>query len=220
MLAAGPRFGEYIAGLFSLRDHLLGGGVGQPRAAWQSTVRPLARWVKAYPECELLTGPQGWAAVERVVAGWPPDRCPAGWWETYFYVTAEDAEVEFLHWREHMRSTPTADPLSYALALADARPLTPGGAVAAKRSKGYPRFVSLCGWLQRGVGPRTPIYLPVHAVGGLLGVAGMSVSRYRGWAVADGYLAAVGKGFHRPGGPGRADSFRFALDRFPCLTAV
>lgn len=213
LLSASPPLPEYITGLFNhsrvlLAPLLLG------RGTWMSPVFPFVRYAKAHPAITDLPADQAWRAVRTVVLGWRKKE-PDYWWEAHFCVTEEDAEVEFLHWWDNLRSLPNADPLEYALQLADATPLRLLKEVVAKRSKKYPRFVSFAFHLQRNIGPRTPIFLPIVRIGLLLGVEPMTISRYRKWADQDGYLRKVKPAAYRPKGGGEAATYLFDLTMFP-----
>ena len=84
------------------------------------------------------------------------------------------------------------------------RPLEP----PEKRStQDYEFFVGLAGHLQVAMGLRN-ILLPCEAVAELMEIDKGTVSRYRRWAVEDGYLVIIKKHKYRPGGGGKATEFR------------
>lgn len=208
LLDSNPTLPDYITGLFSRGDVIRG-----VLLDWQTPMLSFVRWAKSHPDMAAQAATGAWGLVASVVKRWK-GAGPDYWWSRHFGVTEEDAEVQFLHWWTRVRSLPTADPLEYALALADECPLRLRAEVAARaRSKNYPRFVGLCGYLQRNVGSRRPIFFDGARAGELLGVTKMSVSRYCGWAVEDAYLVKV-----RESSPGRCAEYKFDLSRFAHLT--
>lgn len=213
LLERDPPLNEYIRELFSHSKAVLAATFALEWFGEASTILPFTRWVKAYRTMVGVDGPQGWKRVSQVVGGW--GETPDHWWDKFYFVSEEDAEVEFLWWWDRMRSLPNANPLEYALRLADAKPLGLRKAVTRERSKKYPRFISLCGYLQSTVGPRTPIALPVENIAELLDVRPMSVCRYRLWATEDEYLTKVKAHSHRPNGGGQAAEYLFDLTLFP-----
>lgn len=194
---------DYVAGLFVHADVLGAGLLG-----WQSPVFALARWAKAHPRLTTAPAAAAWAAFARAAAALGPDQDDV--WRDYFGCTAEDAEVTVIHTWTRIRSLPTADPLEYALELADAYPL-PLPPSTRPRSAGYGRFVGLVAFLQRNVGTKRSIFLPTKRVGQLLGIEPKSASRYCQWAVEDGFLARVAPAVFNP--RGRAADYRFDLGK-------
>jgi hypothetical protein len=127
----------------------------------------------------------------------------------------EDEPVEFLASWDKIRYLPGESPLDQAAERARREPL--GLREDVERSKGYRSFVSLAGGLQVTAGDRN-IQLPCREVGKLLGVEPKSVSRYRHWAVQDGYLREVKPHVYRgPGKRGEATEFRFDVSQFKGL---
>jgi hypothetical protein len=92
--------------------------------------------------------------------------------------------------------------------------------IAKRRPAGYASFISLAGWLQVVAGDR-PIMVPVEDTAEILEVDPSCISRYRRWAVEDGFLKEVGA-YERPQGrrKGKATEFRFAVSLFPALAEV
>ena len=65
------------------------------------------------------------------------------------------------------------------------------------------------------------ILLPVAEVAELLGVESITISRYRRWAVEDGYLVELKPyEFAGKGKGGRATEFRFNVGLYPGLLVV
>ena len=88
---------------------------------------------------------------------------------------------------------------------------------AVKRPSSYPSFVSLAGWLQVVAGD-TEIMLPCRDVAEVMGVTPMTVSRYRNWAIEDGYLVKVkDHTFRGKGASNEATEFRFPVQLWECL---
>jgi hypothetical protein len=132
-------------------------------------------------------------------------------------VGRDDAEAEFLGAWDKIRYLPGYSPLRCALEHARHTTLRLKEEVAQKRPAGYPLFVTLAGWLQVGMGDRD-ILLPVEEVAELLHVQPVTVSRYRRWAVLDGYLKEVKPyEFRGKGRGGKATECRFDVSLFPCL---
>jgi hypothetical protein len=183
------------------------------RDEWQSDMLPVVRWLRSLPTLAKLDAPAAWKNVAKVVQGWRGKTCDQ-WWIAYIGIGEEDAQVEFLHWWDKIRCLPNGSSLEYALYLADLRPIMLQDDIVTKRSQKYPRFVNMCAHLQKGAGRQKNIFLPIEAIGELLGVTPMSVSRYREWAIKDDYLKLVTTAKRNPKGPGRAAEYRFNLWRF------
>jgi hypothetical protein len=112
---------------------------------------------------------------------------------------------------------PGYSPLDNAVEQARRCPLRLRDDLKELRSEGYQTFVSIAGWLQVGMGDAN-ILLPVEELAPLLRVKPMTVSRYRRWAVEDGFIKEV-KPYQRRGEnrAGKATEFRFNVERFPIL---
>lgn len=200
LLHAGYPFRKYLAELLA-ENRVLLSGVSEE---WHSPMLHLARWVRAHPDAIRKTAGEAWKDLDRLSAQYDDE--PDAAWKKLFGVNAETAEVEFRSWWDKVRSLPTADPVEYALQLADARPVTIPG-MGDTRSKLYPRFVAACYYLQKNVG-NACIFVPTAKFCELLGVSKMTVSRYRDWAVEDGFLKEVAPAVHRRAGKGLATSYR------------
>lgn len=138
-------------------------------------------------------------------------------WSYYLGVSQEEAEAEFFEVWDKIRLLPGETPLHCAAEFSRRSPLGIKREVAAKRPSGYPKFISFAGWLQVVAG-NTVIMLPCHDVGAILGVTGMTVSRYRRWAVEDGYLLKVKDHSYRGrGAENEATEFRFNVGLWTCL---
>lgn len=188
------------------------------RPEWQSGVFTVLRVLQASPELQRLDAKRALAAAERVLAGWVTGDGPvalraAAAWEEFFGITAEDARVEFLDGWGKVRCVLGHGPLERAWATAQARPVEFGPEQLSVDTPGYRLFLGFAGWLQVATGP-APIWLPVRRVGGLLGVQGMTVSRYRSAGIRDGFLREV----ERASFPSlRATRLVFSVDRVPVL---
>jgi hypothetical protein len=196
---------------------------------WESPLFYFVRLVKAHPDMAAKTAKQALRAVESVMRTWRHAIPPQGrylddwayWFETAEYhdyeMSREVAHVEFLDVWDKVRVLPGHSPLDNALEQAKRKPLNLLPEVRERRSDGYLDFVSVAGWLQVGVGDRN-ILLPVEELAGPLGVTPMTISRYRTWAVKDGYLWEV-KPYKRPdqGKGGKATEYRFDVRKWDCL---
>jgi hypothetical protein len=153
--------------------------------------------------------------------GWD-DGKPAGGdpWFKWLGLARVEVHAEILAAWDKVRRKPGRSPLDQAIEMAFRHPLMPPADVMESRPDGYEKFVSLAGWLQAASGGQN-ILLPVADVGELLGVRPLTVSRYRQWAVEDGYLAEVRPySFHSQRARNRATEFRFNLDAFPVLVGA
>jgi hypothetical protein len=183
---------------------------------WHSPLFGFVRLLKAHPQVTGATPQEAFRTVDLVVRSWAGarDKDP---WERWFLVGRDDAEAEFLGAWDKIRYLPGYSPLRCALEHARHTAFGLKAEVAQKRPAGYPLFVSLAGWLQVGVGDR-PVLLPLEEVGELLNVLPSTVSRYRRWAVEDGYLKEVKPyEFRGKGKWGKATEFRFDVSRFKSL---
>jgi hypothetical protein len=178
------------------------------------------RLVKAHPDMEGTNAGPAFRHVKKVVMRWrhaiPEGECSCGWCH-WLGVCAEDAEVAFLDTWEKIRYLPGQTPLQNAFRLAREYPLELRDEDLACRTEGYQWFIRVAGWLQFVMADR-PIMLPVELLGKALGVKPMTVSRYRKWAVADGYLKEIRPyEFRGKGKGGKATEFVFDVSRFPIL---
>jgi hypothetical protein len=193
----------------------------QPGDPWQSELFYFIRLVKLHPDMARKTARQAMRAVERVMGRWQhAGKLIPGFtmtdWKYWLSVDQEDAQTEFLQAWDRVRVLPGHSPLENALERAEREPLELLPELQERRTDGYRDFVSIAGWLQVGVGDRN-ILLPVEELAGPLRVKPMTISRWRTWAIEDGYLQAV-KPYERPGkGKGKATEFRFDVRKWDCL---
>ena len=165
------------------------------------------RALKGHPAFIWLEPPTAWLKLQQALGG---DEKSDEVWCQYSADDLETIQVAFLDsWAKVQ--CPLGDPLNNAALLAHHLPMRLAPETAERRSHGYPRFVSMAGWLQVHAGCN-PIFLPVERVGELLGVTPRTVSTYRQWAVEDGYLKRLTAPAKGPGRP--ADRFRFNVKRF------
>jgi len=148
----------------------------------------------------------------------PPNGFTGDCWEDWFGVCREEAKTEFLDLWPKFRWPAWQTPLDAAVLLARRTLLLPSEEICQRRmiernnpTDGYCFFLSVCGHLQVMLGDQ-PIFLPQEALAKLLRVQGRTVSRWRQWAVVDGFL-------HQTAKPGRrkAAEYRFDISRWPVL---
>lgn len=170
------------------------------------------RLLKRHRRLGCLGANGAFTEVDRIVAGWrvkrkrPPDP-----WQHWLGVRGADAAPEFLDSWDKVRLCPGEEPLRGAVER-NRRERLRLVRRARRWTAEYETFVGVAGWLQVLAGNRT-ILLPVGDLAELLGVEKMTISRYRRWAVEDGFLREV-----RPaGGPGRAAEFWFNVAIFRAL---
>lgn len=150
-------------------------------------------------------------------------------WAEWFGIDGADARASFADAWIKARSMPGQALLQRAIvaakesrlllpaALADIRPL---GKPGMRDEKDYEFFISVAGHLQVIIGEK-PIILPCHALAALFGVRARTISRYRQWAIEDGYLTMTKahKLVHPHSKQNSASEFRFDLSRFSMATA-
>lgn len=159
---------------------------------------------------ETTTIDQVWPTLARIVS-----RC--GGWPLNFPGVADerDAFAAISEAWERIRYREGAGPLENALVKAVAKPL---GVPRGDRAPGFNEFISLCAWLQVTVGNK-PICLPCKKIAELLGVAPITISTWRRWAVLDNYLVQVREhAFRKAGTLTRATEFRFDVSRWDLLS--
>ena len=226
-------FDEGVEPTLSTEDHVLAAYVAHQReyaddqGPWRSNLWTFTRLMKAHPDLKDKSGKFALARVEKVISGWPVEcqdvrknapivKKAELRWPEWFYVEAEDARVEFISNWDSVRCLPGYSPLKYAIEQADDKPMSfSEDDEDLDRSPGYVRFLSIAGWLQVANGNRG-IMLPVERISHLLGVEPMTVSRYRKWAVQDGFLRIVKLHHFNPKkGAGEATQFRFDVSLVP-----
>jgi hypothetical protein len=186
---------------------------------WQSALFYFVRLVKAHPDMLGHDASQGLQLVEQVMRElWPVPKGSCCGWCHWLAVACEDAKVEFLDVWNKIRFLPGYWPLMNACEQAKRTPLKLPEDKLARRTPGYALFISIAGWLQVSMGAR-PIMLPVREMADWLGVQPMTISRYRWWAVEDGFLEQVRPHeFHGEGQrANKATEFVFDVFLFPAL---
>ncbi len=126
--------------------------------------------------------------------------------------TVDEFDAIFVHNWKAIRFLPGESPIDAARRLADRYPLTTNESQDGSLPQ-YRRLLSLAGWLQY-IRPEQNIMLPTRVFGPLLGCSARHTSSYIGLAIDDGFIERV-KTY--PRNTGRADEYRFAVDRFPIL---
>jgi hypothetical protein len=192
--------------------------------AWKALYE-YVRLVKGHPATAGRTPKQVFRDVDRQFQGLrhsgstEPPRTPDAWLY-WFGVSRPNAEATFLDVWDRILWYPGRSPLQNALEQAARKPLGLSAAVLDRRPDSYPFFVSVAGWLQASLGEAN-IMLPCHEVADLLELDPSTISRYRKWAVADGYLVEVKEARYggKPGA-GNATEFRFNVGRFPDLAEL
>lgn len=185
----------------------------QDTPEWQSGIFEFVRHIKGHPE---VTG-QAKEVVLRKVEATMDKRGET--WTKYFNVeTVSDARTEFLANWEKVRFLPGYTPLHNAYLRAKAMRLQ------SKRGQQWPDlyehydlFVSLAGWLQVSMGNR-PILLPCHKLAPMFSVDPKTISRWRKFALEDGYLKIVKEARFSSKGGSEATAFRFDVSRWKCLS--
>jgi len=152
------------------------------------------------------------APIVKKLGGWPPS---FGNEE----IDGEEAYAEFVTLWDKVRYRPDETPLTNAAVKAKAYPLGTLRSTKDRPLPGYDRFVSLAGWLQVSMGDK-PIMLPCRACAEILHTTARTVSSWRQWAVEDGFLKIQQEHRYHPGGESEATVFRFAVNRWPCLSKV
>lgn len=148
-----------------------------------------ARYCKAHPAFEWFTGNEVFERID--------------WDYTDF---DEEVQENFVRFFDEVKFGADEGPLEWALRRADRFPLRK------TKRRLYDRFVSLAGWLQRGLGDED-IFLPQENLAKILGLAGSTISSMTHSAMKDGYLKLI-----EPAIPHRkAELYRFDIEKFPAL---
>lgn len=160
-------------------------------------------------ESFLPTPDEAAGYLEAVYVAAYPKQKPEAFWNLFEGVKGDGRE-EFL-WAWGQVRVPEGKTLwNMVDASARALPLQPG----LRRSDGYCQFLSHAGHLQR-LRPRQNIQLPVHHLARKFGVTAMTLSRYRRWAIEDGFLRQEQAHDHLHG---QATEFRFLVEKFDWTT--
>lgn len=135
--------------------------------------------------------------------------CP---WKSVFRISRGTAENECFALWETIWCPPGTSPLQGALEQARKYSLRLPEAIASKRPTGYAEFINLAGWLQSNQAEEgDTILLPVEELARLLEVNAGTISRYRRWAIEDGFLTQIKPyEFKGKGKAGKATEFRFS----------
>ena len=177
---------------------------------WRTPLWEFCRVAKGHPALIGLTAAQALAVVEQWLKTL---KRPAetGAWQHFFPDVGinEDARMEFISVWQNVRYIRGYTPLDNAIEKAKLTQLRPRNCPTA----GYRFFVSLAYWLQRTMGSRS-ILLPCHLIAEKLGLAAMTISRYRRLALKHGLLKIVETHRYSSEGSGEATQFRFNLTRF------
>lgn len=188
---------------------------------WQSPLFYLIRLIKAHPQFSKATAQQAIRATEDILRAWrpfiPKERLWMGDWGYWLHLGREDAHAEFLDAWDKVRYLPGSSPLANAYYQAKRFPLRLAADTKQRRTEVYEFFISIAGWLQVAMGDRN-ILLPVEELSEILHVEPMTISRYRKWAIEDGFLKEVQPhAFKGKGKGGKATEFRFDVSRVPIL---
>ena len=167
---------------------------------------------------------KAWSSAAKTRKQEPPYGFHAGdAWDDWFGIPTADARAEFVDVWSKSRFLPGHEPLVQASESAKRLRLVLPEDVAAKRpiaggrdESDYEFFVSLAGHLQVVVGDQA-IKLPCQKLSELVGVSKMTISRYRRWALEDGFLRLTRPHRFRAGGQGDATEFRFDVSRWKRL---
>lgn len=188
-----------------------------PRRGWESPLWGFLRLAKGHQDLFGAEPERAFRMMTQAMRDWlqQTGRAESDPWDTYLGVPRDDAQVETLDAWAKIRNVAGLSPLEQALALATEQPLELPWEYRQGRPDCYARFLSLAGWLQVSHGAQ-PILLPVEALGKVLGLQKMNVSRLRTLAVKDGFLREV-KGHDRV--RRRATEFVFDVSRIPLLAA-
>jgi hypothetical protein len=135
-------------------------------------------------------------------------------WEGFPDISeAEDARIEFLRLWEIIRFAPGETPLEVAFEKAKQIPVQLDK--HQQRTEGYRAFIGLCYWLQKIMGEKHRILLPCEKLAVILKCEPKTISRYRQFAVMDGFLQVKKSHSYNPNsGRGDATEFLFDLERF------
>jgi hypothetical protein len=175
--------------------------------SYRSLLFEFVRSAKAHPELCDLDAMEALAMVGQ----WVAER--GGWNNLPFLgigqedLSDDDFEAEFITVWDEVNYPAGEGPLEVALREAKQRPVTING--ARNGLKGYVAFLSFALHLQL-LRNGDAIFLSCRRIGELLGCSGMTISKYRKWAVDDGFLEEVKKHENRVS----ATEFRFVLKRF------
>lgn len=182
------------------------------REAWESPLFHFTRLAKAHPDISKFAAADALEKIRDALLGQMRHH-PAfegDPFATAFGVSEDDAVPEFLDVWDKVRVIGGGSPLDAAYRMSQQETL--GLSDEEHRRRGfaakYVTFLSFAMHLQV-IADSRPILLPVERVAKLLDVQPMTVSRYRQWAIQDGWLRIV----HSHDTRGLATEFVFHLAR-------
>ena len=178
-------------------------GTGRP---YLSPLFLLVHSIRWHPQVKDSTPAEAMAATEAVLTTWAArDGAAPDPWLDLFGLPRPEAEIEFDYCWAEARFPPGHDPLPAALARADAEPVH--FPTESQRAV-HQRVLNVAHQLQADR-PGADIALCQEALGKLLGVGKMAVSRCIAVAAREGYLIPRTKHQWRPEGGGRCRRYRF-----------
>ncbi|MDY7107510.1 MAG: hypothetical protein SYC29_02635, partial [Planctomycetota bacterium] len=202
---------------------------GRADDGWQSDLWAFTRMMKAHPALKDQSAEHALREIERVIAQWPfipteeftqdvaksrsiSVKATVRWW-CWFHVWPEDARVEFLSNWDAVRCIPGHTPLDGAIEQAERHRISFSDEQLSINTVGYQRFLSIAGWLQVTRGNRN-ILLPCEKLSEPLRVKPGTISRYRKFAMDDGFLRLMKRHSFKDR---EATEFRFDVSRVPML---
>ena len=209
----------------------------EPQEEWKSSLLRFVRALKAHPELSSLKPAKVLGLVEEHLCCWtkvwaakglqPPfgGSSKGDGWIEWFGLGRADARVEFVELWQKIRFVPGSGPLEQArdanrkcrlLVLPNTRDERPLDDASQRSETDYEFFVGLAGWLQVTLGDKD-VGMSCRAVAQVMGVSAMTVSRFIGWAIQDGYLLRVREHSFRSGGRSLSAEFRFKTELWKVL---
>ncbi len=197
-----------------LGDHLVAcverGRQERSKRLWSSPLFFFLRLARVHADLAGLTPQDAFQRIETALGALTAPACP---WRHAFGLGRAAAAAEVYALWETIRCLPGQSLLAGALERARKYPTPMPAQIVAKRPPGYPEFISLASWLQSDRPEDGTILLPVEELARLLDVTTTTITRYRRWAVEDGYLQEIKPHeFRGRGKRGRATEFRFCDD--------
>jgi hypothetical protein len=207
--------------------------------AWQSVIFKFVWLLSGHPRMEkFLTNGQkalneiepylhSWTSARRKRGEQPPYGLSGDVWYDWFAIPTPDARAEFIDLWSKIRYRPGHTPLQQAFDSArklrlivpdDIRERRPCCASKQRDESDYEFFIGLAGHLQVVMGDK-PILLPCREVAEILRVSPITISRYRNWAQADGFLKLTKIHSFRSKGRGEASEFLFNTAMYRILSS-
>jgi hypothetical protein len=179
-------------------------GIEQSHGDWKTPVFSLARRLRSTQWLGHLDAVDALDSVE-----WIMESSGLSWSDVDddIRLDDEDNRMEFLDVWSKIRTLIGTDWLVNAIAKSEQCPLKLPGSIR-RKTDGYSRFLAIAYWLQVDRDYEN-ILLPVERLAEQMHVKPMTISRYRRWAQADGYLTLVREGERKR----RADEFRCDLTK-------